>query len=179
MTNPLKVRIFPTLVIGLTCSIASCGSARNTTEDALPEAVPVSAPPRPMLGGPIVAKPYAVIYKTNSDLDSHVIIGYDRATGTIVSYPAPTDVDLNSEPLHLVDGWLLDRRGGIGANTAFLRWTYAEYMKFKTVPSLAEIRDAILPDARVTEFKRLDMTATEAQRDTTAVNNIIKSFTVK
>ncbi len=181
MARIVRVQILPALCFGLTCSLTGCGSARATAEAPTDQPEPVTAtlqaPARPILGGrPIAAKPFAVIYKTNRDLDNHVTIGYDRATRTIISYPAPTDVDTLSAPMHLIDGWLLDRRGGIGDNTAFLRWTYGEYCAMKTVPTLSEIRAAIMPDARVTEVKRLDITTFEAQQDTAAVNAYIRTL---
>ena len=59
--------------------------------------------------------------------------------------------------MRLDDGFLLDNRG-IGANTAFTSWTYAEYMAMPSAPSAAEIMNHILPDARVTEVYQMPFT---------------------
>ena len=79
--------------------------------------------------------PRAVIYRTNGDYDDRVPVTLDATRTSIVSYPAPTDITSASVPLVLADGWLLDRRGGISVNSAFLDWTYAQYAAMSHTPS--------------------------------------------
>ena len=126
------------------------------------------------------ALPKATIYRTSGNYNNHVFItlGTD---GTVISYPAPSDVTEESAPLELKGGWLLDRRG-ISKNAAFLRWTYAEYHALPSTPSIDQLKAAILPDARVTAIERLPMTANEAAADTAAVNQWIAThlmFTIQ
>lgn len=97
--------------------------------------------------------PKARIYKTNGDYDSLVPVTLDASRTKLISYPSPGDLK-SGLPVKLADGFLLDNRG-IGANTAFTRWTYAEYSAMKSAPSPREIMDNIIPGARVTEIYEL------------------------
>lgn len=119
--------------------------------------------------------PRAVIYRTNGDYDDRVPVTLDATRTSIVIYPAPTDVTTASAPLVMADGWLLDRRGGISMNSAFLDWTYARYAAMPHTPSIAEIMSHIIPEARVTAIRTLPLTATEALADTARVNTIIRT----
>lgn len=121
--------------------------------------------------------PRAVVYRTNGDYDDCVPVTLDATRTSVVSYPAPTDVTEASVPLVMADGWLLDRRGGISMNSAFLDWTYAQYAAMPHAPSIAEIMAHIIPEARVTAIRTLPLTATEALADTARVNAIIKHLT--
>lgn len=186
-TNRHDTRLFPLaktlgVVAILAAVLSGCKTQTpmsGTDNNSGPQLEIVKAPAQTPLGGKR-ALPFAVIYRTNGNYDNHVIAQYDRATDTFISFPAPTDVAETSAPLQLVDGWLLDRRGGVSlTNTVFLRWTYAEYHRLEHVPTLNELRDAILPDAKVTAVQRLDMTTYEAQRDTAAVNALIRSNEVR
>lgn len=114
------------------------------------------------LGGGASHLPRAVVYSTNGNYNCNVSIPLN-ATGTApLSFPGPGDVGVWSEPVTLADGWLLDRRGGIGASTVFLRYTYAQYHALTQVPSVDSLMAAIIPDARVTEAWRLPIAANEA-----------------
>ena len=126
--------------------------------------------------GPLTAMPRAVIYRTNGDYNDLVTVTLDASRSSLVSYPAPTDVTVASAPLIMTGGWLLDRRGGIGPNSAFLDWTYAEYSRLSATPSPSEILDHVIPDARVTAVRRLPIAATEAMTDTVWVNDYIRQL---
>ena len=102
------------------------------------------------------ALPKKVAYKTNGDYSDRVAATYDSTTGTFTYFPDPSDITAASAPRALEDGWLLDCQGGIGENTVFLRWTYDEYSRLPRVPSLEELRDAIIPEAKVTEIRILE-----------------------
>lgn len=92
--------------------------------------------------------------------------------GRIVSFPAPSDISSATAPIRLSDGWWLDRQG-IGPNTVFLKWTRDEYAALPSTPSIAEIKEAIVPSARPDAIYQLPMSASEAAADTAAVNRII------
>lgn len=154
--------------------ICACGTTKTThTESApnLPPAQIIEAPPQPRIGGkPALRR--AIIYRTNGNYSDNVAVTLNP-DGTLLYYPAPTDVTSDSAPLHLVDGWLLDRQGGVSDNTTFLRWTYSQYHAFDRVPSIQEIKNSIISGARIKDIKILNMSTYDAQRDTVAVNKLI------
>lgn len=120
-----------------------CGSSRSTAQPAIAGADMIQAD-IPVAGSQAVM-PKARIYRTNGDYRDKVPVNLDAARSTVVSYPAPTD--LTALPVQLADGYLLDLRG-IGPNTAFTSYTYAEYSAMKDAPTPSQIMDAIMPGAR-------------------------------
>lgn len=162
------------LLITLAIAATSCG----TKKDA-PQSIPTAAPetirftPQKVLSGPVKALPKAVVYKIfgNATADN---VPVQMKSGEIISYPAPADIR-GQEPLPMADGYLLDRRG-IGENTVFTRWTYAEYQALKQTPSIDEIKAAVIPGARPTQIHVLPMTLSVALSDTAAVNRLIRKF---
>lgn len=130
----------------------------------------------PVRGGSPRYLPKAVIYKTNGVYNDHVAISLNADGTAPLSFPGPGDVSADSAPLVMDGGWLLDRRGGVGLNTAFLRWTYDEYHRLPQVPDVAQLMANIIPGARVTAVHRLDMTASQARNDTAAVNAAIRAL---
>lgn len=148
---------FAFMGIALVCA-CSCGTKKEAPEQT--DLQLVQAPARPVIGGePVYELPRAVIYKMNGDYADRVAIQVD-AQGNVVSYPAPRDVK-GMEPVALKDGWYLSRQG-IGTKSVLTRWTFAEYSALKTVPTLSELKAAILPEAKITEIKTLPMSQSEA-----------------
>ena len=162
-------RITP--ILAAVAVLTACGTPKSVADTATKADRHTEAPNR---GRGVRAMPFAYIYRTNGDYNYHVTVNTDQATGDIVSFPAITDVNIDTAPMVLNDGWLLDRRGGVGKGTAFLKWTYAEYRALPATPRIVELRAAIIPGAHVTEVHRLDMTTFAAQADTAAVNRIIR-----
>ena len=111
--------------------------------------------------GETAARTHAVamarIYKTDGDYADRVPVTLDSRHRRLVSYPAPSDL-AGAAPVRLSDGFLLDRRG-VSGNTAFTRWTYREYAAMESAPSPAEIMEAIIPGARVTEIYQMPFPA--------------------
>lgn len=118
------------------------------------------------------ALPRAVIYRTSGDYNDNVPVTLDTSRTAIISYPAPSDITSASAPVTLADGWLLDRRG-ISAGSAFTRYTYGEYAALPAVPTRAQLMEAIIPRAIVTEIRRLPLSINEAQADTALCNRLI------
>lgn len=118
--------------------------------------------------------PRAIVYKTSVDVFDKVPLVMNAAHTFLVSFPAPSDINDSQLPLRLADGWLLDRRGAIGPNTVFTRYTYAEYAALPSAPSLSELMSSVIPDAHVTKAYRLDLTLEQARNDTAAVNTLIR-----
>lgn len=81
------------------------------------------------------ALPSHRIYKMRGDYAAFVPVTLDAEGKTIVSYPAPTDINPSQKPVALGNGWYLDRRG-VGVNTAFTDFTYEEYAQLATAPSI-------------------------------------------
>lgn len=155
---------------------AGCRSERTATEtvDSAPDVAAVEFRGGNMRGGsPAEMLPRAVVYRTNGDYNDHVAVTLDATRTSLVSYPDPADVSDASSPVAVADGWLLDRRGGIGLNSAFLDWTYSEYSRLPVAPSPAEIMARIITDARVTAVEALPIPATEAIADPAAVDSLL------
>ncbi len=152
------------LMIGA-LGLASCSAQKAATEVAAEPGTPST-----IVGGHFSDKsvtmiPKAVVYKTNGDYNQYVPITLNASRTEVISYPAPTDLRETSMPVELCNGWLLDRRGGIGDNTAFTDYTYEQYMQLSAAPSVEELLKHVQPDARVTEVKKLDVTLQEALKD--------------
>ncbi len=110
--------------------------------------------------------PKAVAYRMSGPYAANVPVSVN-ASGDIVSYPAPSDLGPDSEPVDLGGGWWLDRRG-VSVNSVFTRYTYAEYRALKAAPAIAELHAAIIPGAVVSKVIQLPMTTGEAVADTMA-----------
>lgn len=173
--NFMKTCLISLLLSGSLLSIMSCSSTRHNDKGDASRSTVIST------ATTIVAKhdntpsvlPNAVIYKTNRDVSNHVSVVLTPDHMSIASFPAPSDVGTFSTPLHLAEGWLLDRRGGIGSNTAFLTYTYSEYSALTQTPSPNDLMTAIIPGITVTEAYRLNLTLSHALNDTATVNRII------
>lgn len=178
-------------------SLVSCGSSKNTRPVEEPsvgvsldgdkpiimrrglngleqgkEADPVMArQDQPIVGSAPMAMPKGLLYKTSGDYDNNVPVQMG-AGGELISFPAPTDIPANPEPLRLAYGWLLSPVG-VTVNSVFTRWTYAEYRALPQPPTPDEIRAAVIPGGKVTMTMQLPMTQSEALADTTAVNEFI------
>ena len=153
-----------TALLSAGVAMTACHSSSDT--------VVASKPASGMAGGyrsmpGPAALPNACIYRTSIDVDAYVPVTVNPVDGTLVSYPAPTDITGASMPVVLKDGWLLDRRG-ISPNTRFVRYTYSQYHDLSEAPSPAKLLESIIPDARVTEIVELPYkigTVTPAQAD--------------
>lgn len=119
---------------------------------------------------PETALPAARIYRVSPQWADHVAATVSN--GTLVSYPAPSDISPATAPVALADGWMLDRQG-LNPSSVFLRWTRSEYSTLSHTPSPSEIMAAIEPGSRLEALYELPMTAAEAAADTSAVNRLI------
>lgn len=138
-----------------TLALASCGSQKQAQE--IHQFSIINDPSAELTSSYVIPK--ARIYRTSLPSDSLVPITLNPKSNFVTSYPAPSD--LTSPPVHLADGWLLDRRG-IGPNTVFTRYTYADYRALPAAPDASTLAKAIVPDVRVTEIVELPLTFSEA-----------------
>ncbi len=103
---------------------------------------------------PSYAVQQTIVYKTIGDFGNLVPITMNESRTEIMSYPAPTDLNINGKPTtptRLKNGYLLDNRG-ITANTVFLKYTYEIYSKFDNAPSLEEMMKSIAVKHPLTEL---------------------------
>jgi hypothetical protein len=94
-----------------------------------------SCSPKMAATSTVSANPQVVVYKTKADYHDYVPVTLSADKSKIISYPAPSDVQLNgiyTFPSKLKNGFLLDNRG-VNTNTAFLDISYVEYAKLSSV----------------------------------------------
>lgn len=158
-------------IILITYCLVSCSKAQQ------PIATVVEAPAAPLIGGnPVDALPRTVVFKMNGDWSDYVPVNVNASGTALISYPDPRDISGASIPLPLDDGWWLDRRGGMGPNTRFTRYTWDEYRQLPRVPNRQVLIKAIIPSARVTETRTLDIPVGEAT--VAKCNELLKNETI-
>lgn len=139
---------------------ATTGCSKKVTQEqsAAPEVVQIQ--PQIIGSQPRNQVLKATVFKMSGDYADHVAVtlGPD---GNLIYFPAPSDIRSSSKPIAIADGWYLNRQG-LAPGSVFTNWTFEQYSKLSSVPSPAEIKAAIIPDARVTEFQTLPITASEA-----------------
>lgn len=155
--------------------LTGCSLGGGTTSS---ETIPAGTVLPVATSGPDAKIPRAVVYRTNGDYNDNVAVTLSHDRTKLASYPAVGDVSVNSAPVALADGWLLDRRGGIGPNTAFLKWTYAEYSALPSTPSTTAIMEAVIPEARVENAFTLPWTTREALDNINRVDSLVRTRTV-
>ncbi len=155
----------------------ACSSQKSAPAETTEQQPAVEAPENMIVGGETRPganyMPKGRIYRTTVPCADLVPVTLNGERTALVSFPAVTDVGTWSTPLHLADGWLLDRRG-ITPNSAFTRYTYTEYAALKQTPTPAELMAAIMPEARVADIVELPYTTSVAVSDTAAVNKLIR-----
>lgn len=169
-TTSLAICIFTTAT-----TLCGCHSAKYTQPDMQPDLNPAQVQIVGETSTPAAALPKAVVYKMNGDYAAYVPVTVGDDGNSLISFPAPTDINDGSEPIAMARGYYLDRRG-VNQNTRFTQWTYAEYRALKQTPSPAQILDNLIPDARAVDLHRLPITLNQALQDTTKVNDMIKLF---
>lgn len=157
-------------ILGLAASmlviLGGCSSASNMktikVENSYTGAPMIAQPVEPTLIGShsvgMVLK--ASVFRMNGDYANNVAVTLGP-NGELTYFPAPTDIRKSSAPVALGEGWWLNRQG-LSAGSVFTRWTFEEYARLKTCPSIEEIKSAIIPGAMVTEFQQLPIPASEA-----------------
>lgn len=125
-----------------------CGIAKKAEN---PEVLKVEDP---VLNYGVHASAKALVYKTRGDYYNRVPVLLNAEKNRIISYPDPIDLYRGSTPTlptRLKNGYLLDNRG-IGANVAFLTYTYETYGALKKLPELNQLMDSLLDRNPLTEL---------------------------
>jgi hypothetical protein len=141
-------------VLIMTAGVTGCKSSKNSVQIAQKEEVRTASSfdeanlvvqkPR------VMALPSVIIYKTKADYTKNVPVGLNEEKTSIVSYPGQTDLK-DQEPIPLKHGFLLDKRG-VNLNSAFLKYTYAEFLALDAIPPIAELFNAIIDADPFTEM---------------------------
>lgn len=122
--------------------------------------------------------PHVTIYKTKNDYSNNVPVILDETGTKIVSYPDPKDINENSKPTELSNGYLLDNRG-IGQNVAFTSYTYDEYSKLSSAPSTTELMNSIIDSNPLTSIVDCGSRTDYSENLVSEVNNYIKKNKLK
>ena len=109
------------------------------------------------------ALPKATIFKMSGNYADNMAVTVN-ASGVLTYFPAPSDLTAASAPVALGDGWYLNRQG-LGANSVFTKYTFEEYRNLKTVPTISELKAAIIPGAKVTQFREIPVRLSDALAD--------------
>lgn len=157
----------------------SCKSAKSTdTQSADNNATHSVAISVPLLNSkPVDALPKATAFRMTGDYANRVAITINDQ-GNLTYFPAPTDISPQSAPVALVDGWWLNRQG-IGLNSVFTNFTFADYAALPKVPSIEELKASVIPGARVTEVMTLPYSINEAINNIPEINDYILEVTKK
>ena len=103
----------------------------------------------------------ATAFRMSGDFSDNVGITMGE-NGMPVYFPAPTDITADSKPVSLGNGWWLNRQG-IGPNSVFTSYTFARYAELPMAPDIEQLKNSIIPGARVTEMIELPFNAREAE----------------
>lgn len=108
-----------------------------------------------------VRQPQAVLYKMTDGCADLVPVTLSDDGTRVIRYPATSDIRPDSKPVHIGDGWYLDRMG-VTDNTVFTTYTLDQYSSLPATPTADELMRAIKAGSKVTAIKRLNMTPQEA-----------------
>ena len=108
--------------------------------------------------------PNASVFRMSGNYSKNVAVTLSP-DGQLLYFPAPTDITADSEPVSVGDGWWLNNQG-IGPNSVFTKYTFAEYAALPETPSPEQIKLHIIPGAKVTSFMELPWKIGEANIET-------------
>lgn len=117
--------------------------------------------------------PKATAFVMSGDYSNNVAITLSP-DGNLIYFPAPSDITVDSAPVELGNGWWLNRQG-LGQNSVFTTYTFEDYSKLGSTPSIEELKAAIIPGAKVVQFIELPWTLQEVNSNL----NEAKEFVVK
>lgn len=137
---------------------------------------PVQTLPLPATGPGSVrvnVVPNATAFRMSGDYGNNVAVTLTPG-GELQYFPAPSDITAYSEPISLGDGWWLNCQG-LGPNSVFTKYTFAEYASLPQVPTPTQLKQAIIPGAKVTQFIELPMKLNDAVENLDAVKSYLKN----
>ena len=125
-------------------------------------------------GSNVAHYPYATAFKMSGDYEDNVAIGMNN-NGQLTYFPAPSDISDNSVPIDLGNGWWLNRQG-IGPDAIFTKFTFKEYSDLRQVPTISELKESIIPGARVTRMVQLPYHIGEASSHIEEIKEYLNSL---
>ena len=143
------------LMIGV---MVMMGCARKNTGVVIEDPVVVQKVRE--IASPVKSIPNATIFRMNGNYAKNVAITLN-GEGQLVYFPAPSDITADSAPVDLGDGWWLNCQG-FGANSVFTKYTFAEDSELVTTPTPEQLKMEIIPGSKVTEFREVPVSVTEA-----------------
>lgn len=142
-------------------------------EDKSPEMKNIRKPLKITGGKYVDALPNATAFRMSGDYSNNVAVTLSPQ-GELLYFPAPSDITAYSAPQELVDGWWLNNQG-LGPNSVFTKYTFAEYAALPDVPSPEQIKMSVIPGAKVTQFIELPMKVGETRGNLEEVKAYLKN----
>lgn len=168
----MKKLLFLGILMGL-CMACSNKSYVYSSKMNETQATPSSNVQMKTIGGvPRGIYPNATAFRMSGDYAGNVAVTLG-SNGELTYFPAPSDLTAYSEPISLGNGWWLNCQG-IGPNSVFTKYTFAEYSALPQTPTPQQIKLAIIPGAKVTQFIELPMKLNDAVNNINEVKLYIK-----
>ena len=139
--------------------LSSC-TERNTLTISVPTSTPSSIISSKLNTPPLSMIRKASIFKIDDKYADNVVVCLDYA-GNLSYYPAPSDINANSAPLKLANGWWFNRQG-FGAGAMVTSFTFEQYRSLDHTPSHQEILNAIIPDAVISDIQSIPISHSQA-----------------
>lgn len=174
MNMDMKI-VITILIVAL---LAGCGSAKkDTTMVSDMKKIEVNSIKSVQIeagGTPQSTSPAVYIYKTKADYSQLVPVLMNDDRTRILSYPAPSDLKQGDGlrlPTPLAQGYWLDNKG-INRNVAFLTYTYEEYSKLPSAPTMEQLMASIAEKYPLVELRECGRRA-DYSNIVTQLNEII------
>ena len=167
------------LIMAMGCSRKTTDVINTVEKEKVNADTPTTLPMNPPVRIMDVPKkrasiqPKASVFMMNGDFADNVAVtlGPD---GELTYFPAPTDITADSRPVKLAEGWWLNNQG-LGQNSVFTNYTFAEYAELPETPSSQQIKNAIIPGSGVTRFEILPFSASSATTHIDEINDYLKN----
>lgn len=130
------------LAILSACLFVACKSSKESVNQNVGMIANEQVNITQVLGGSVVStSPVVYVYKMKADYSHNVPVMMNEERTQILSFPDPRDLWDGEKlrlPTALVQDYWLDNKG-IGVHVAFLKYTYEEYSKLSTPPSVKDM----------------------------------------
>lgn len=141
--------------------VSGCAK-KNSQPVTLPDDYEIIERVQPVGSRPLGMVLKATAFQMTGDYSNNVAVTLNQ-DGSLAYYPAPSDITPQSRPISLGNGWWLNRQG-LGPNSQFTSYTFDEYEKLPETPSQEQIKAAIIPGARVSDFRNLSYPAGDVMK---------------
>lgn len=146
----------------------------NKGQTGEPTTLPAKPPVKIMSVKQAKAMAKATAFKMNGEYSNNVGVTLD-SEGNLIYFPDPKDITADSEPLNLGNGWWLNQQG-IGQNSVFTKYTFAEYSSLPEAPSPEQIKNEIIPGSHVIQFVELPYNISDASSHLEEIKQYLKDY---